>query len=55
MSSLKKAWESSRKLGIKTSVEEVLSDLKSLKKMCGAEATLLSVVANGHIYPCNAF
>lgn len=57
IATLRKAWETARKLGVKTSVDEVFLDLKDLKRKekCGAGVTLFSIAANGNVYPCNAF
>lgn len=50
-----KAWRTGRKLGVRTSFEKQIEQLKSLSKRqgCGAGASFLTVTADGNAYPCN--
>ena len=54
---VKKAWKTAREVGIRTNVDEFLSQLKGgMKKYsCGAGVNILSIDANGDVYPCNFF
>ena len=57
IAALRRAWKTARKHGVKTSIDEIFSDLKDLKRkeVCGAGVTLFSIGASGDVYPCNAF
>lgn len=50
-----RAWRTGRKLGVRTSFEKQIEQLKSLsrKQGCGAGSSFLTVTANGNVYPCN--
>lgn len=50
-----KAWKAAKKIGVETSMEKQIADLKNLTKRdsCGAGTNFLSVTADGNVYPCN--
>lgn len=56
MNALKTILKASKKAGIKTSVAELREIVRHLKKrdLCGAGLGLLSIAANGDVYPCDA-
>lgn len=57
ISSLKRAQETSRKVRINTVIQDQNPELKMLtrKDRCGAGLSVLSIAANGDVYPCNMF
>jgi radical SAM protein with 4Fe4S-binding SPASM domain len=57
LSAVKKILETSKEIQIKTSIEEMELGLKKLeraKDLCGAGTKVLSISANGDVYPCDA-
>lgn len=54
---LMQAWKTSRKIGIKTTMESMWADVKQLhyRNLCGAGRVALSIAPNGDVYPCDAF
>lgn len=57
ISGLRQSWSISRKIGVKTTVESMWSSVKQLRprNLCGAGRKVLSIAANGDVYPCGAF
>lgn len=57
MPGLMQAWKTSRKMGIKTSMESMWVSVKQLnyRNLCGAGRVALSIAPNGDVYPCDAF
>lgn len=57
LSAVKEVLELSKKVKIKTSIAEMELSLKKLgsrKDLCGAGVNVLSISANGDVYPCDA-
>lgn len=54
---LKETWRTSRELGVRTTVEQMWSTVKHLSRrnLCAAGRGMLSIAANGDVYPCDAF
>lgn len=57
LSTVKKILKASKEIEMKTSIETMELDLKKLESgtdLCGAGTTVLSISANGDVYPCDA-
>lgn len=54
---VKKAWKTAKDAGLRTSVDEFVSSMieGEIKYSCGVGTNVVSIDANGDVYPCNFF